>query len=88
MNIQKVIIIGLSIALFITLQYVVLDKWINSINQDTLQSSRDMYDQGLADAFTAIYKQTENCQVAPIVIGNMSKLIFDVDCLDISSQKP
>ena len=88
MNIQKVIIIGLSIALVITLQYVVLDKWISSINQDMLQNSQNIYNQGLTDAFTTIYQQTENCQSVPIVIGNMSKSIFDVSCLNISSQIP
>ena len=88
MNIQKIIIIGLLISLIVILQYLVLDEWMDSINEEATQNFQNAYDQGLLDAVTAIYQQTENCQGVPINIGNLTKTVFDVSCLDDFNQNP
>jgi len=81
MNKEKIIILGLSIALIVTLQYFVLDNWASSMNETMLENSQDAYNQGLTDAIATIYQQTENCQGVPIVIGNLTKTVFDVSCV-------
>lgn len=35
------------------------------------------YNQGLKDAISAIYKQTNNCQQSTIVAGNLTKTVID-----------
>jgi len=84
MNKEKVIILGLSIALILTLQYFVLDNWAGSMNETMLENSQDAYNQGLTDAIATIYQQTENCQAVPIILGNFTKTVFDVSCIAIS----
>jgi len=88
MNIQKIIIIGLLISLIGILQYLVLDKWMDSMNEEMTKNIQNAYDQGLLDAVIAIYQQTENCQGVPIKIGNLTKTVFDVSCLDDFNQNP
>ena len=80
MDIQKILIIALSIGLIITLQYFVLDKWISSINLDMVQNSQDAYNQGIIDAVSVIYKQTDNCQSTQINIGDFTREVVDISC--------
>ena len=86
MNTQKIIMIVLAISLIVTLQYLVLDKWMTSMDENTSQNIQNAYDQGIIDTISAIYNESENCQGVPITVGNLTKTIFDVSCLNI--EKP
>ncbi|MDH3678054.1 MAG: hypothetical protein OEQ12_07120 [Nitrosopumilus sp.] len=88
MDKQKLLIIGLLVALIISIQYLVLDKWMISVNQEINQNSQVAYHQGVFDAVSTIYQQTENCEGAPITIGNLTKTVFDAACLRTSNQNP
>jgi len=81
MNRQKIIIIALSVALFLTAQYIFLDKLIESNNQKMSQIYQRGYDSGAKDAITALYQQTQNCQISTITLGNLTKHVFDLACL-------
>ena len=81
MDKQKLIIIVLSIALFLAIQYFFLERWINSTQEQVAKSYQSGYDQGLKDAVISVYKQTENCHAATIGVGNFSKNVFDSSCL-------
>ncbi len=83
MNKQKITIIALSIALFVLAQYVIYEKIIESRQHELSNAYQDGYKNGLTDAATAVYKQTENCQTTTLTIGNLTKTIFDVSCLKV-----
>jgi len=87
---QKIIIIVLAVALFLAIQYLILDRWTNSALYQISESYKHGYDKGLEDAVTAIYYQTKNCQKSTIVLGNMTKEVFDFACLqqNLSSSVP
>lgn len=86
MNKQRITIIALSIALFVLAQYVIYEKIIESRQQELTNMYQDGYKKGLTDAAMAVYKQTENCQTATITIGNFTKTIFDVSCMQVEQK--
>ena len=87
MDKQKIIIIALTAALILTVQYFVLDRWISSAQQEISQNYQRGYTQGLNDAVVSLYDQTQNCHPATIVIGNLTKKVFDLACIENSSEK-
>ena len=78
---EMIIIIGLSVAIFLILQYVILDKWDEVNQQKAVDAYRTGYDQGLVDAVTTIFGRTQNCQSTTLTIGNLTKQVFDLECL-------
>jgi len=81
MNKNKITIIVLSVALFALVQYVIYEKIIESRQQELSNAYKNGYDKGLTDAAVTIYKQTENCQTTTIAIGNLTKNVFDLSCI-------
>ena len=79
---QKYVIIILAIALFSALQYVVFDKLNELKQQDMLNVFQQGYEQGVADSLNLLHEQTQNCQVAEITIGNITKNILDFSCVN------
>ena len=79
---QKVVIIILAIGLFSVVQYVVFDKLNESKEQDMIRIFQQGYDQGVVDSVNLLYEQTQNCKVAEISIGNLTRNILDLSCLD------
>ena len=49
--------------------------------QDVKQAAEQGYDKGVIDALAAAYQQTANCQVTTITLGNVTRRIIDVDCV-------
>lgn len=86
MNKQKITIIALSIALFALAQYVIYEKITESRQQELSNAYQNGYKNGLTDAAVAVYKQTENCQPTNITIGNLTKTIFDLSCLNVEQK--
>jgi len=87
MDRQKIAIIVLAVALILISQYVLLDKWSLSQQQQNLESYQNGYAQGLTDTITSIYQQTQNCQITTINVGNSTKHIVDMSCLGIVSEE-
>ncbi|MDE1725725.1 MAG: hypothetical protein KGH89_00480 [Thaumarchaeota archaeon] len=81
MNKQKITIVALSVALFVSAQYIIYEKITESRQQELANAYQGGYKNGLTDAAVAVYKQTENCQTTTVTIGNLTKTIFDVSCL-------
>ena len=82
MNKQKVVIIILAIGLFSVAQYVVFDKLNESKEQEMIKIFQLGYDQGIFDSVNLLFEQTKNCNVAEISIGNVTRNILDLSCLD------
>jgi len=81
MNKQKIIIITLSIALFLIVQYVIIENWLVGVREDMIASYQNGYNAGAKDALTAIYQQTMECQTSTITLGNFTRQVFDTTCL-------
>ena len=81
MNKQKITIIGLVAALVLISMYMVLDKLAVTRQQEMVEIYQQGYDQGVRDTVTTLYVQTQNCQRSTITVGNLTKDVFDLDCL-------
>ncbi len=46
------------------------------------------YEEGLFESVKTIYQQTDNCQIAIINIGNNTKQLLDVYCLQVIELPP
>ena len=84
MNKQKIIIIVLSVALFVIVQYVIYEKTTESRQQELANAYQGGYNKGLSDAVTAVYNQTENCKTTTLTIGNLTRTVLDLSCLKTS----
>lgn len=78
---EIIIIIGLLVVIFLIAQYVILDKWNEVSQQKVMGAYQAGYDQGLVDAVTTVFGRTQNCQSATLTIGNLTKQVFDSECL-------
>ena len=87
MNRQKITIIALSLTLFVLVQYLVTEKLLEDNRNKMLEIYQNGYDQGLKDAVTTIFQQTTDCKTSTISIGNLSKQILDMICLENGSAK-
>ena len=77
---QKAVIISLIILSFVLIQYIVYDFFIKQMEVELVKAFQDGYQQGLIDAVSEIFKQTEDCAVSNIAVGNFSKNIIDYSC--------
>jgi len=90
-NKQKILIIGLAVTLLlVVIQFVIIDNWIiPALQQDLLDAHNIGYNSGMEDALTGLFQQTSTCQPTNIWIGNNTKQLIDVACLQIQeSQLP
>lgn len=84
---QKVIIIVLIAILFLLVQYVLLEKLVDVRLEEKIKFYEDGYEQGLIDAVVTIFQNTEDCKTTSLTIGNLTKHVFDITCLDNDSKK-
>lgn len=83
---QKLIIIGLAATLFIVImQFVIIDNVIVPvIQQDIFDAYQNGYNKGAEESIVELFQQTSNCQQpTSIWIGNNTKQIIDVTCLQL-----
>ena len=80
----KLVVVALAVLLLASVAYIVADK-VNGLQmqqlQDVKQAAEQGYDKGVIDALAAAYQQTANCQVTTITLGNVTRSIIDVDCV-------
>jgi len=87
MDSTKIAIIGLSVALFLVVQYVILDKGLQS-NQLQLNEFYEVgYEHGLTDAINAIFQQTSDCSIATINFENITRNVLDAECVQFNSEQ-
>ena len=65
------------IALIATLVYIGVEK----IQERELSKLQGVYLQGITDTVTTLYAQTNNCQITTITLGNETRQVIDVSCL-------
>ena len=87
MNKQKLVIIALAVTLFVVMLYIVFEKWVYERNQEKLNIYQDGYDQGLHDAVTTLFYNTKECNPTSLSLGNITKFIIDVSCLQTNSSR-
>jgi len=72
----------LAIGLFGSIGYIAFDNWKELDQKQNTEIYNDGYKQGLIDATTAVFSQTQNCHPAVLTMGNLTKTIFDYSCLE------
>jgi hypothetical protein len=85
MNKQKIALIVLAVALFVVLQYIIIDKLEQIKQEQMLSIYQSGYSDGLKTAITSLFEQTQNCQTTTIAIGNLTKQVIGLDCLKTNS---
>ena len=73
----------MGIGLIVMVQYIILDKWLENQQLGALEDSRNSYNLGVIDTMSSIYQQTEDCSIATIILGNFTKDIIDLKCLEL-----
>ena len=82
------VFIAISIASFLVIQYLILDSWNQSTQKKMDEFFQSGYEEGLFESVKTIYQQTDNCQIAIINIGNNTKQLLDVYCLQVIELPP
>ncbi len=80
---QKLVIITLATALAaMFVWFVIIDNYIiPAIQQEITNSYQNGYNAGIEDSITDLFQQTSNCQTTYIWVGNDTKQLIDVACL-------
>lgn len=81
-NIFKIISIIFGVILLVLVIYLAYDKYssyeANKLNAVYLQG----YNKAINESITQIYQRTDNCGAVSIFMGNVSRNLADVDCLN------
>ena len=83
---SKKIIIILTILLVISLGYITINKYKTMQEERLLTAYKDGYTKGIKEAVISVYQQTNDCNPTVIKIGNVSRQLFDVACLQNTQQ--
>jgi len=85
MDKQKIIILTLAVALIFVINYFLLDDFFKQNQRQIEEAYLSGHDQGINDTITTLIKQTDNCNIVPIFMGNSSKKLVDLDCLELDN---
>ena len=87
---QKILIIVLALMLAVILVwFVLIDNYvIPTIQQEITLSYHTGYDSGMQDLIIRLFQQTSNCQSLSLWVGNDTKQIIDVACLQPVAVEP
>ena len=67
--------------LIASLSYIGVIKYEQNQQVKFQQAYLQGYNQGITDVVSGLYQQTNTCQPVNIFIGNSSKQVIDVACL-------
>jgi len=81
MSRQKLSIIVLCILLAASLSYIGAAEYKQGQQEKLQQAYVQGYNQGITNAVTTLYQQTDNCQVTNIFMEESQRQIIDVACL-------
>jgi len=75
------IAIGILVVLLVAaLGYIGWGAYQQQRYNDSLSAYKEGYTQGVTDATTTLYQYTENCGVAKLFLGNVTRQVVDADC--------
>ncbi len=78
---QAIILIVLALLLVAAITYIIVDK-LQTRQMNQLQNAfASGYQLGLTDVITTMYNQTANCQIATMTVGNETRQVVDISCL-------
>ena len=76
------LMLGVLIVLLVAaLSYIGVDKYNQSQTEKMVKIANEAYTSGITGAVVSVYQQTENCQIATLKLGNVTRDIVDVACL-------
>jgi len=78
---QKIVIILLVAGVFLTINYVVIDKWFEVKISEKDLVFQSGYQAGLEKAVATLFYNTDQCNVTTINYGNDTRTIIDVSCV-------
>ncbi len=77
---QKLLMILMVVLLIGAIGYIAVDKYNDTMLRAQQQYALAGYNQGITGAITSLYQNTENCQVATLNLGNVTRQVADVEC--------
>jgi len=84
----KIVILALAIGLIFVLNYFLLDNYFKENQRHLEETFLSGRDQGIQESVSALFKNTENCNIVPIISENSSKNLIDLDCVRSDSIEP
>jgi len=87
-NKQNITIIGLAVGLGLVLLFFGMDKFTQATQQQLFESFQAGYEQGAVDFVSTLFQQTENCNITPIYLNNLTKSVVDVACVQRPQEQP
>lgn len=78
------IIILLLLAVVILVNSIFIEIWMENIQEERLSFYEAGFEQGLVDAVTALFHNTDNCSITTITLENETRSIIDTSCLNLS----
>lgn len=82
-NTFKIATIILAVILIIVLGFVAFDKY-NIFQNTKIQGA---YNQGAADVIAQVFQRTDSCGVVPLTLGNATRSVADVSCIQQAIQQ-
>ncbi len=74
---QTKIMIGMGIVIILTLGYIIY----NYQSEKRIEKNFIIYQDGQINALVTIYQASEQCQIVPLQIGNLTRSLVDINCL-------
>ncbi|PLW80737.1 hypothetical protein C0585_01165 [Candidatus Woesearchaeota archaeon] len=78
----KIATITLGIILLLTLGYVGITKYNNIQFQKYQDIYVQGYNKGVEDSVVKLFSETDDCKVTSIFIGNTTRQIADLECIN------
>jgi len=81
MEMMKIAVIGLGVALVLTFQYFIIQDWFENQEELLLESYMGGYEQGMSDTMISLFEKTQDCKLTTLIVNNFSRQILDIQCL-------
>jgi len=86
---RNIVIIILTVLLIISLSYIGYTEYIKFIQENLRKATAEGYRQGVFDTIVKLYKETDTCRPTRIMLGNKTKYVIDIECLQpLSANMP
>ncbi len=85
-NKHKLLVVILVVLLLIAVGYIIYDKVQQKRQAQLYNALQQGYNQGLYNAVVSLYQQTEECKVTAITLGNLTRQVVDVACIQQASK--
>ncbi len=76
-----IVTLALALVVVLLLGYIGIDKYNEAQEKKLVEATKQGYNQGINDALTLAFQQTNNCQVTALRVANSTRRIIDFDCV-------